>query len=844
MSLRGHRRELAANELLSRCTATEVGGITGADAISRASFMGFGQARFTRALLLGVQSHDDFQNIAVFGIDGSGGFELLQEQLMVSLQNSRKRACGGESSVELLDWAYVHNFKTPRAPCPVSFKRGASRKFKEKMRLFVEELPKEIVLALASNEAEKMRREKGGESLGKWFFREARLLVKKVRKEYNFYLQLPPPGMEEEPREPNWFPIRKDVSPDEVITRDGILRDEDVGALSLEEQNEIQKKDDEIGDLVNNLLMRFHDFSQTQEAARSAVSKDFVQKAVSNVLDRVNLLEGADKTPALAEYISGLQKYIAENYEALIGQQRQEMGLGGLLGNPQAQRNPFLPFEVNVIVDNGCTDDSPIVAEHVGSIQDLSGFIEHTHLMGMMVTDHTKIFAGAVHRANGGFLVLNLQDLIEKPHLWFLLKRFVKTRKHSFETLMSLAGYEQSSLQPMPIPLTMRVVLFGSCELLELLSFYDPDFSDLFRIRAEVVPYLERNKEHVSLLAKWAHGFTNAEQILSLEPEGVAAVVEHAGRLAGDQRHLSTDIPRIELVIKEASILAEEECVKTIGRHHVEKALHEQFWRSNFFYECMQKLVKDGTLLVTVSKKKRIGQGNGLHVTERGDIYFGGLSRIGARVNLGKPGINHIEYDAKLGGDILGKGGMIVEGAHKGKFMQNFPFPVEARICFEQSYGMVDGDSASILQYMVLASEVAQIPIKQSLAVTGSLDLHGNIQPIGGVNEKIEGFFDVCRAVGRLSGEQGVVIPWQNRKNLMLRPDVVLAVTEGKFHVWAVRTLDEVAELFSDMPARVFNAKVQKSYEEYARKLKDFLDSPNDDSSEKESKKKGSKIKR
>ena len=326
----------------------------------------------------------------------------------------------------------MHNFKTPRAPCPVSFKRGNGRKFKEKMRLFVEELPKEIVLALASNEAEKMRREKGGESLGKWFFREARLLVKKVRKEYNFYLQLPPPGMEEEPREPNWFPIRKDVSPDEVITRDGILQDEDVGALSLEEQNEIQKKDDEIGDLVNNLLMRFHDFSQTQEAARSAVSKDFVQKAVSNVLDRVNLLEGADKTPALAEYISGLQKYIAENYEALIGQQQQKMGLGGLLGNPQAQRNPFLPFEVNVIVDNGCTDDSPIVAEHVSSIQDLSGFIEHTHLMGMMVTDHTKIVAGAVHRANRGFLVLNLQDLLEKPHLWFLLKRFIKTKKHNF----------------------------------------------------------------------------------------------------------------------------------------------------------------------------------------------------------------------------------------------------------------------------------------------------------------------------------------------------------------------------------------------------------------------------
>ena len=320
--------------------------------------------------------------------------------------------------------------------------------------------------------------------------------------------------------------------------------------------------------------------------------------------------------------------------------------------------------------------------------------------------------------------------------------------------------------------------------------------------------------------------------------------MEHAGRLAGDQRHLSTNISRIEPIIKEASVLAEEECAKTIGRRHIEKALHEQFWRSNFYYERMQELVKDGTFLIKVSRKKRSGQINGLHVSGIGNVLFGFPSRIGAQANLpGRPGINHLEYDMKLGGEILGKAGLIVEGVHKGKYLRKIkvPFAAEARICFEQSYTMIDGDSASVAQFLCLASEIAQIPIRQDRAVTGSLDLHGNIQPIGGVNEKIEGFFDVCKKVGSLSGEQGVVIPWQNRKNLMLRPDVVLAVTEGKFHVWAVRTLDEAIELFSDMPARQFNAKVQRRYKEYAQNMKDFLDSPDDDFPEKESKKKSSK---
>ncbi len=425
--------------------------------------------------------------------------------------------------------------------------------------------------------------------------------------------------------------------------------------------------------------------------------------------------------------------------------------------------------------------------------------------------------------ANGGYWILDAGDFRMIPYGWQVLKRIIKSRTLAIETPYSLMGYELP-IQPIPIPANIRVILFGDSGLLEWLSHEDPDFNDLFKIRADVKPFVEYSPEQVGAFGDWIDWFTNEEKIISPLKDAVGAIIEHAGRLADHQERLSTDFGALETTIKQAALIARTENADKITRAHVGRALKENFWRSNLPYEYLQEAVKEGTILVLVSGEE-IGQINGLYVMARGTISFGSPARITSQVNLGKPEFNNIQYNSGLGGKILGKGGETVIALYKGRYVQDIPDAIEKYISFEQTYNIVDGDSASLAQYVCLLSKIAEVPIQQSIAVTGSLDMHGRVQPIGGVNEKIEGFFDACRVCGELTGEQGVVIPVQNKKHLMLRDDVVKAVNERKFHVWSVETPDEAIKILTGMDPKKFDAKVKKRVRQFANRARVFMKS-------------------
>jgi lon-related putative ATP-dependent protease len=536
---------------------------------------------------------------------------------------------------------------------------------------------------------------------------------------------------------------------------------------------------------------------------------------------------GGDK---IKSYLEAMLEDMADNLQIFRtqGQQPQIPGLTPIM--PEVDR--FQPYQVNLIVDNSEQKGPPVLIEAYPTYRNIFGSIERiVDRSGVWRTDFSKIKAGSLLKANGGYLVFNLLDAIVEPGVWQALKRALKSEKLEIQTYDPFYFFTTSGLKPEPIELQTKVVVISDEYLYHLLLFYDEDVKKIFKVRADFDTSMDRNEESIRQFAQFIKMKTEEEKLRPLDRTAVAALVEQAIRMTGRQEKISTSFPAVTDLIREADYWAGQEKVNVIQEKHVDKAIEAKIYRSNKIEEHIQEMIDRGTLMIDVDGEV-VGQVNGLAVYSMGDYMFGKPSRITASTSMGRAGIINIEREADMSGNTHNKGVLILSGYLRKKYAQDKPLTMSASIAFEQSYSGVDGDSASSTEIYALLSSLSGVPLKQYVAVTGSVNQKGEVQPIGGVNEKIEGFYDCCRKRG-LTKKQGVMIPEANVKDLMLRKDVVEAVKKGQFHIYPVKSIDEGIEILTEKkagerkadgfyPKDSVNGLVDTKLKELAEGLKEF----------------------
>jgi predicted ATP-dependent protease len=466
--------------------------------------------------------------------------------------------------------------------------------------------------------------------------------------------------------------------------------------------------------------------------------------------------------------------------------------------------DPFLPYRVNVMVDNSDVQGPPIIVETNPSYHNLFGVVEKKPVVGGYITDFTLIKAGSMSKANGGYIVLYDRDVLANAGVWEALLRVIKNRELRIEEPAAFFGWTPpQGLRPEPIPTDTKVIIIGDPHLYRALASTDPDFRETFKVKADFDFQVDRSQQNITAFACFISDYCSREGLRHFDTSGVARVIEHCARMVEDQEKLSTRFSDIVDLLIESEYWAGREKAELVSAKHVEHAILEKTFRLNLLEKRLQELITDGTILVEVQGSE-VGQINGLAVYQMGDFSFGKPSRITAKTYMGRGGLVNIEREAKLSGKSHDKGVLILSGYLGGKYAQEKPLSLSASICFEQSYDDVDGDSASSTELYAILSSLSGVPLKQNIAVTGSVNQNGEIQAIGGINRKIEGFYDLCRVKG-LTGEQGVLMPTSNLRNLMLRADVVQAVAEEKFHIYAVQSIDQGIEVLTDVAAGTRN---------------------------------------
>jgi lon-related putative ATP-dependent protease len=521
--------------------------------------------------------------------------------------------------------------------------------------------------------------------------------------------------------------------------------------------------------------------------------------AVGQLIDELKKEYAA--LPKVVNHLEAVQQAVIDNADDFRRQEEgPELAILGIPLGRAAGASALRRYQVNVLIDHSDAKGVPVVYEDSPSHQSLVGRIEHMPQMGALVTDFTLIKPGALHRANGGYLILDARKVLMQPYAWEGLKRALSSREARIESLgQALSLVSTVSLEPEPVPLNLKVVLLGERLLYYLLNYFDPDFGDLFKVAADFEDSMWRTGESEALYVRLIATIARREGLLALDRNACARLIEQGARMAADAGRISVRLRDIADQLREADYWARQAGRGVVTAEDVQHALDARIRRADRLRERLQDEIQRGTLLID-TEGERVGQVNGLSVVALDDFEFGHPSRITASVRLGKGEVLDIQREVKLGGPLHSKGVLILSGFLGGRYAPDRPLSLSASLVFEQTYGEVEGDSASSAELYALMSALADAPVRQSLAVTGSVNQHGEIQAIGGVNEKIEGFFDVCRRRG-LTGDQGVLIPATNVRHLMLRDDVVEAVAQGKFHVYPVRTVDEGIALLTGMPA-------------------------------------------
>jgi predicted ATP-dependent protease len=610
------------------------------------------------------------------------------------------------------------------------------------------------------------------------------------------------------------------------------LTPEQFEALPDKTKNDIDAHREALQQEINGFLRQVRDINKASRDRVNELNRRVGMYVVGMKIESIK--EQHTGLPEVASYLESVQDYILSHLEDFTEDGQKQDAAAPPRPSLDPPADPFLKYQVNIVVDNTEVKGAPVVIETNPTYYNMFGRIDRWMQQATLQTDFTMIQAGAYAKANGGFLVVNAHDVLLNVGVWETLKRTVKNKEVCIEDpsvqygLVPVAG-----MRPSPIPTNVKVIMIGNQWIYHLLFEQDEDFRKIFKVKADFDSEMERNQKSLLSYASFISNRCRHENLLHFDPSGVAAVIEYGSRLVDDQERLSSRFSDIADIVREASYWASQDGQKVVSATFVDRAIEEKWLRSNLVEERIRQLITEGTIMVDVTGEA-VGQVNGLAVIDLSDIRFGKPSRITAKTFMGKSGVLDIERESKMSGKIYEKAALILSGYLGACYAQERPLALSASICFEQSYEGVDGDSASSTELYALLSSLSKVPIRQGIAVTGSVNQHGLIQPIGGVNQKIEGFYDVCKAKG-LTRDQGVMIPIQNIKNLMLRPDVVEAVREGAFHIYAVQSIEEGIELLTGMPAGVkengayppntINHRVEQRLKEFADGLKRFGES-------------------
>lgn len=738
------------------------------------------QARAVRAITVGLGVQKPGYNIYVAGVQGTGKTSVIRGFLKKTAEIQKTPS----------DWIYVYNFKNTESPKAIEVATGLAKKFKKDMDELIEQLTTEIPDALQSEEYENNVNSTVNSSNEK----KAKLFseLERTSKAMNFGVKSTRMGIVTVP-----------------IVDGKPLSEKDYAELSEEQKEKIELErnqlEPEVLDFARKVRGIENETKQKLESLRSEIG-DYVVSAAMQPL----LKEYANNT-AIVSYLNEAKEHLLENIEDFAKEEDDEDGQDEESPVPHHLRkgDPYLPYRVNVFVDNTETKGAPIVIETNPTFYNLFGKIEKNIEYGIYTTDFKMIKAGALARANGGYLVLNAIDVLRNPQVWETLKRVLKNQKLFIEDLgEQYSILPTSGLRPEPIALNVKIVLIGSDWIYRMLYQFDEDFNKIFKIKADFDLQMPRNEETIRDYINFVTTRTQVESLLPFDASAISSIVEYSSRIVDDQDKLTTRFSLIKDLTIEADFMAKERKAKKITRDDVEKAVDERYFRSALVQDHLSEMVTRGDILISANSR-RVGEINGLAVYNLGDVSFGMPTRITCRTYKGKPGIVNIERDAALSGKIHNKGISILTSWINAVFGRKDPVVLAATICFEQNYSGVDGDSATLAEMVLILSTLANLPIDQSIAVTGSVNQFGEVQPVGGINEKVEGFYRVCKIKG-LTGRQGVIIPVQNMKHLMLQREVREAVERGEFHVWSVTRVEEAFELLTGFVAGEWEENKQR----------------------------------
>ncbi len=727
-----------------------------------------GQDRAVEAIRFGVGILKQGYNMFALGPSGTGKYSVIRQFLdgrAARLPTPR-------------DTCYVNNFASPHRPTLIMLPAGRGAPFKKDMEQLVELVRVAIPRAFETEEYRNRRKELEAK------FRSAHdAIFKDVQEE----AEVNSIAMVRTPQGMVLAPVRNG----EVL-----------GPEEFEQLPEAEKKrtQEVIADLQEKLRTALSEMPKLERQIREEIvslNQGITLFAVGHLID--DLKANYEDIPEVQDYLDQVRDDIVEHAEDFLRSEQPPMPLP-----PQMRERPLGEglerYQVNLLVDHSETRGAPVIYEDLPNLQSLIGRIEHIAQFGTLTTNFSLIQPGALHRANGGYLIIDARKVLTAPFAWEELKRALKSREiriESPERILSVAT--TITLEPEATPLDLKVVLLGDRMLYYLLTQLDPEFNELFKVEVDFEETWDRSPENMALFSRFLAQVIRHQELKSFDAAAVARVIEHAARMAGDSTKMTTHIRSLADLLEEADYWAGSEKAEVVTADHVQRAIDAKIERADRIRDVSYEQIEDNTILIQ-TEGEAVGQINGLSVMQLGKFPFGRPTRITARVRLGRGQVVDIEREVELGGPLHSKGVLILGGFLGARYCPDLPLSLNASLVFEQSYGGVDGDSASSTELYALLSALSGVPIKQSMAVTGSVNQHGQVQAIGGANEKIEGFFDICSLRG-LTGEQGVLIPQANVKHLMLRKNVIEAVAAGKFHIWPVETIDQGIALLTGREA-------------------------------------------
>lgn len=743
-----------------------------------------GQVRAVEALDFGIHIQNDGYNIYVSGESGTGRKSYSLSLIEKVAKNKKVHR----------DYVYVFNFLKPDEPIALSFQPGEGKTFKKDMEFFINRIIKETPKSFSGSEYESRYQDivMKFEQLSGAYLAELNL----VAQDKGIKFVPSPKGLMS-------FPIKEDGTN---------YQEEEYNALEPEKIEEIQENSKSLAKDFNEYMNKMKELDLKISDKIAHLERQVVDKIVSYYIS--DMKEKHEDNKKVVTYLDDLQQDIISHTGFFKGKDKEDASNPLAIFRREDPKQFISRYDVNLFIDNTDTETAPVVLERNPSYYNIIGFAEYRNENGMYTTDFMSIKPGALHKANGGFLVINAKDMLQNPLAWEGLKRSIKTKKIMIENpfKQSLA-LMTTGLKPEPIDLDIKVVLIGDMYIYSLLYYYDEDFRELFRIMADFDIEIEKNNENEIKFAKFIADFCEVKKLKHFERDAVIETLKYSIKLASEKNKISARFNKITEIIYESNALSDEN-QDFIKVKDVQKAIQKKRIRNSKIEDRMNEMYRDGSYLIDVDGKK-VGQINGLAVMQVGESVFGKPSRITASSYKGRYGILNIEREVAHSGSIHDKGVLILNGYIGNRYAKEDIPAMTTSITFEQNYSGIDGDSASSTELYVIISSIAGIPINQGIAVTGSMSQKGEIQPIGGVNEKIEGYYDVCSIKG-LTGKQGVIIPIQNVKNLMLRDDIIKSVEEGQFHIYAISNVEEGLQILTGLTIAKIDEKVKAAFKKFS----------------------------